>query len=122
LLLVEAAQKPFGSSSSLTTSAPVSIKAVSAENCIPVITFRLHQGLIADYEHLTCRSQGWPPHRELDEHFDSIEEAWSYAICWWQQQQPAGEPATQVGLGLDVSTVSGSWRIHPSPPASLNPA
>jgi hypothetical protein len=55
------------------------------------------------------------PHLELDEHFDSIEEAWSFAIRWWQQQQPAGEPATQVGLGLEVSTESGSWRTlrHP---------
>jgi hypothetical protein len=105
LLLVVAAQKPFGSSSSLTTSAPVSIKAVSAENCIPVITYQLHQGLIAHYARLTCRSQGRPPHRELDEHFDSIEEAWSFAIRWWQQQHRAGEPATLVELGLDVSTV-----------------
>lgn len=94
LMLVVAAHKPFGSSSSLTTSVPVSIKAVSAENCIPVITCQLHQGLSAHYEHLTCPSQGRPPHRELDEHFDLIEEVWSFAIRWWQQQQPAGEPAT----------------------------
>ena len=31
------------------------------------------------------------PHLELDEHFYSIEEAWSFAIRWWQQQ-PAGAP------------------------------
>ncbi|MGB7563575.1 MAG: hypothetical protein WBM08_02370 [Prochlorococcaceae cyanobacterium] len=55
------------------------------------------------------------PHLELDEHFDSIEEAWSFAIRWWQQQQPTGEPPTQVELGLEVSTESGSWRTlrHP---------
>ena len=50
------------------------------------------------------------PHLELDEHFDSIEEAWSFAIRWWHQQQPNGEPATLVGLGLEVSTESDSWR------------
>jgi hypothetical protein len=56
------------------------------------------------------------PHLELDEHFDSIEEAWSFATHWWQQQQqPTAEPPTQVGLGLEVSTESGSWRTlrHP---------
>ena len=55
------------------------------------------------------------PHLELDEHFDSIEEAWSFATNWWKQQQPAGEPATQVWLGLEVSTESGGWRTlrHP---------
>ena len=55
------------------------------------------------------------PHLEIDEHFESIEEAWSFAIRWWQQQQPAGAPDTQVGLGLEVSTESGSWRTirHP---------
>ncbi|MCP9915310.1 hypothetical protein [Cyanobium sp. ATX 6F1] len=55
------------------------------------------------------------PHLELDEHFDSIDEAWGFATHWWQQQQPAGVTATQVGLGLEVSTESGSWRTlrHP---------
>ena len=55
------------------------------------------------------------PHLELDEHFDSIEEAWAFATHWWQQQQPTGAPDTQVGLGLEVSTESGSWRTirHP---------
>ena len=55
------------------------------------------------------------PHLELDEHFDSIEEAWSFATNWWKQQQPAGEPATQVGLGLEVSTESGGWRTLRNP-------
>ncbi len=55
------------------------------------------------------------PHDELDEHFDSIEDAWSFATCWWQQQQPAGALDVQVGLGLEVSTESGNWRTirHP---------
>ncbi|AFY29700.1 YrrC family ATP-dependent DNA helicase [Cyanobium gracile] len=44
------------------------------------------------------------PHLELDEHFESIEDAWAFATDWWQQQQPAGAPETQVGLGLEVST------------------
>lgn len=34
------------------------------------------------------------PQLEMDEHFDSIEETWSLAIRWWQQQQPAGELVT----------------------------
>lgn len=104
LLLLMTAQKPFGSSSPLTTSAPVSIKAVSAENCIPVLTGQLHRGLLAHYEHLNCHSKRRSPHREFDEHIDSIEKAWSFANRWWQQQQSAGEPGTQVELGLDVST------------------
>ena len=28
-------------------------------NCIPVLTCQLHQGLIADGEHLVSRCQGW---------------------------------------------------------------
>ena len=54
--------------------------------------------------------QHGPPHLELDEHFDSIEEAWEFATNWWRQRRPADEPATQVGLGLEVSTESGGWR------------
>ncbi|APD47215.1 hypothetical protein KQ302_03585, partial [Synechococcus sp. CS-602] len=50
------------------------------------------------------------PHLELDEHFESIEEAWAFATNWWQQRKPTGDPAAQVGLGLEVSTESGSWR------------
>jgi hypothetical protein len=50
------------------------------------------------------------PHLELDEHFESIEEAWAFATHWWQQRQPTGEPASLVGLGLEVSTESGGWR------------
>jgi hypothetical protein len=30
------------------------------------------------------------PHLALDEHFDSIEEDWSFAIRCWHQQQPTG--------------------------------
>jgi hypothetical protein len=56
------------------------------------------------------------PHLELDEHFESIEEAWSFAVRWWQQQQPAGAPDTQVGLDLEVSTESGIWRTLRHPP------
>jgi len=75
LLLVLAVQKPFGLFSSPTTSAPVLVKAVSAENCISVPTCQLHQNPMAQYEYLTGRSQGRPHHLVLDEHFDSIEEA-----------------------------------------------
>jgi hypothetical protein len=28
-------------------------------NCIPLLTCQLHQGLIAQGEHLTSRCQGW---------------------------------------------------------------
>jgi hypothetical protein len=55
------------------------------------------------------------PHLELDEHFDSIEEAWAFATRWWRQRQPADDQGAQVGLGLEVSTESGGWRTlrHP---------
>ena len=55
------------------------------------------------------------PHRELDEHFDSSEEAWTFATRWWQQRQPAGDQDRPVGLGLEVSTENGTWRTlrHP---------
>jgi len=52
------------------------------------------------------------PHQELDEHFDSSEDAWTVATSWCQQQQPTDESTTQVGLGLEVSTESGSWRLR----------
>ena len=55
------------------------------------------------------------PHLELDEYFDSIEEAWAFATDWWQQQPP-GEATSQIGLGLEVSTESGSWRTLRHPP------
>ncbi len=38
------------------------------------------------------------PHLELDEHFDSIEAAWAFATHWWPQQQPGGEPTSQIDL------------------------
>jgi hypothetical protein len=28
-------------------------------NCIPLLTCQLHQGLLPQGEHLTCRCQGW---------------------------------------------------------------
>ncbi len=55
------------------------------------------------------------PHLELDEHFDSSEEAWTFATRWWQQRRPADDPDAQIGLGLEVSTERGGWRTlrHP---------
>lgn len=59
--------------------------------------------------------QSGQPHHELDEHFDSAEEAWSFATRWWQQQQSSDDPDAPIGLGLEVSTECGDWRTlrHP---------
>jgi hypothetical protein len=50
------------------------------------------------------------PHRELHEHLESIPEAWSFAIRWWQQQQSDGDPDAPIGIGLEVSSESGIRR------------
>jgi hypothetical protein len=36
----------------------------SGVNCIPLLTCQLHQGLLAQGEHLVSRCQGWPDDRE----------------------------------------------------------
>ncbi len=58
------------------------------------------------------------PHLELDQHFDSLEEAWAFASCWWHRTGDGGIGGTAdgpIGLGVEVSTRAGHWRTlrHP---------
>jgi hypothetical protein len=59
------------------------------------------------------------PHPELDEHFESLEEAWDFASRWWNRSGAGdGDNAVAerpIGLGVEVSTESGHWRTlrHP---------
>jgi hypothetical protein len=58
------------------------------------------------------------PHPELDEHFESSEEAWDFARRWWNRTGDSryGHPDdSPIGLGVEVSTESGHWRTlrHP---------
>jgi hypothetical protein len=48
------------------------------------------------------------PHPVLDDHYDSLDSAWSDAVDWWETQ-PHGsrEP---IGIGVEVSTINGEWR------------
>lgn len=57
-------------------------------------------------------SQG-EPHPVLDDLYDSLEAAWAEAMGWWQNQ--SGSSQGPVGIGVEVSTASGSWRTlrHP---------
>jgi hypothetical protein len=47
------------------------------------------------------------PHPVLDDLYDTLEAAWTEAQTWWGEQR--GE-ADSVGIGVEVSTSSGSWR------------
>ena len=53
------------------------------------------------------------PHPVLDDLYDSLDAAWSEAIGWWQNH--SGSSQGPVGIGVEVSTTSGSWRTlrHP---------
>nr|WP_231594724.1 hypothetical protein [Synechococcus sp. CBW1107] len=60
------------------------------------------------------------PHPELDDLFDSSEEAWDFARQWWNRSGESrfgsqGEGESPIGLGVEVSTESGHWRTlrHP---------
>lgn len=47
-------------------------------------------------------------HPVLDGLYDSLDAAWSEALTWWSNEiGPAQGP---VGIGVEVSTASGSWR------------
>jgi hypothetical protein len=48
----------------------------------------------------------------LDDLYDSLENAWSEAISWWQECSASDGP---VGIGVEVRTGSGDWRTlrHP---------
>jgi hypothetical protein len=58
------------------------------------------------------------PHPELDQDFESLEEAWDFASQWWNTFGGLGDGSgadSPIGLGVEVSTESGSWRTvrHP---------
>jgi hypothetical protein len=48
----------------------------------------------------------------LDDLYDSLENAWSEAMSWWQECCASEGP---VGIGVEVRTGSGDWRTlrHP---------
>jgi hypothetical protein len=49
------------------------------------------------------------PHPSLDGLYDSIEEAWTDALSWWQGCAADPSPATGA-IGVEVSTPAGEWR------------
>lgn len=53
------------------------------------------------------------PHPVLDDLYESLDAAWSEAVTWWHDQ--FGSSAGPMEIGVEVSTVSGSWRTlrHP---------
>jgi hypothetical protein len=58
------------------------------------------------------------PHPELDEQFESMEEAWAFACHWWHntgENEDSALGERPIGLGVEVSTDSGNWRTlrHP---------
>jgi hypothetical protein len=61
----------------------------------------------------TCRTyrlvdQQGDPHPILDDLYDSLDAAWSEALNWWQEE--FGPVQGPVGIGVEVSTLSGEWR------------
>ena len=52
------------------------------------------------------------PHPVLDDLYETLEAAWAEALAWWSQERGSADP---VGIGVEVSTMSGSWRTlrHP---------
>lgn len=58
------------------------------------------------------------PHPELDQDFESLEEAWDFATQWWNTIGGLGASSranSPIGLGVEVSTENGHWRTlrHP---------
>ena len=53
------------------------------------------------------------PHPVLDDLYDSLDTAWAEAQAWWSHEW--GVTSGPVGIGVEVSTSSGSWRTlrHP---------
>ncbi|WP_371733984.1 hypothetical protein [Synechococcus sp. CCY 9618] len=53
------------------------------------------------------------PHPVLDDLYESLDAAWSEALHWWQEE--FGPVQGPVGIGVEVSTLSGEWRTlrHP---------
>ena len=61
----------------------------------------------------SCRTyrlvdQQGDPHPVLDDLYDSLDAAWSEALHWWQEE--FGPVQGPVGIGVEVSTLSGEWR------------
>ncbi len=59
------------------------------------------------------------PHPELDDQFESMEEAWAFACQWCRNNGGSVDSALgerPIGLGVEVSTGSGNWRTlrHPT--------
>ena len=48
------------------------------------------------------------PHPILDDLYESLEAAWADAQLWWQEH--SGAQSGPMAIGVEVSTVSGSWR------------
>ncbi|AFY28198.1 hypothetical protein Cyagr_1017 [Cyanobium gracile PCC 6307] len=48
------------------------------------------------------------PHPILDDLYESLDAAWSEALNWWQEE--FGPVQGPVGIGVEVSTLSGEWR------------
>ncbi|MCP9801863.1 hypothetical protein [Synechococcus sp. RedBA-s] len=58
------------------------------------------------------------PHLELDQDFESLEEAWDFASQWCNTIGGLADGSganNPIGLGVEVSTESGHWRTlrHP---------
>jgi hypothetical protein len=61
------------------------------------------------------------PHPILDDHFDSLEEAWDLAREWSQQQGGTINDGALEDIGIEVSTGSGAWRRLGTPAAAPSP-
>ena len=61
------------------------------------------------------------PHAILDDHFDSLEEAWDLAREWSLQQGGSGGNGALEDIGIEVSTGSGAWRRLRPPAAAASP-
>jgi hypothetical protein len=48
------------------------------------------------------------PHPVLDDHYDSLESAWTEAIDWWETQTHTNQELIEIGV--EVSTTNGEWR------------
>ena len=51
---------------------------------------------------------GWEPHRELDAHYSSLDDALADAIAWVEAITESNHHAALIGV--EVSTTQGGWR------------
>ena len=58
------------------------------------------------------------PHAFLDDHFDSLEEAWELAQQWSLQKVSTSHDGALEEIGIEVSTGSGAWRSLRPPAAA----